>query len=130
MNTIDALTKVLEERRNADPESSYVASLYAAGLDRILKKVAEEAGEALIAAKNVEGTTRDDALIGEVADLWFHTMVMLVHLHQQPVWVLDELASRFGVSGWAPVSWRRNSGSVNRTTGDEEGMRIGEPPGT
>lgn len=109
MNTIDALTKVLEERRNADPQSSYVASLYAAGLDRILKKVAEEAGEALIAAKNVEHAGRDEALIGEVADLWFHTMVMLVHLNQQPVWVLDELASRFGVSGHVEKAARTTS---------------------
>ena len=99
MSVIDILTKVLEERRTADPASSYVASLYASGIDRILKKVAEEAGETLIAAKNTEGSGRDDALIGEVADLWFHTLVMLVHLNQQPVWVLDELASRLGVSG-------------------------------
>ncbi len=99
MDIIDALTQVLEERRAADATSSYVASLYASGLDRILKKVAEEAGETLVAAKNADATKRDDALIGEVADLWFHTMVMLVHLEQRPVWVLDELARRFGVSG-------------------------------
>ena len=109
MNVIEALTKVLEERRTADPASSYVASLYASGLDRILRKVAEEAGEALIAAKNVEDSARNDALIGEVADLWFHTLVMLVHLHQQPVWVLDELASRFGVSGHAEKAGRTTS---------------------
>jgi phosphoribosyl-ATP pyrophosphohydrolase len=109
MNVIDALTKVLEERRSADPKSSYVASLYASGLDRILKKVAEEAGEALIAAKNVEGPERDDALIGEVADLWFHTLVMLVHLNQQPVWVLDELAERMGVSGHVEKAARTTS---------------------
>jgi phosphoribosyl-ATP pyrophosphohydrolase len=109
MNIIDALTKILEERRTADPASSYVASLYASGLDRILKKVAEEAGEALIAAKNVEGSARNDALIGEVADLWFHTLVMLVHLHQQPAWVLDELASRLGVSGHVEKAGRTTS---------------------
>ena len=109
MNTIDVLTKVLEERRDADPKSSYVASLYASGLDRILKKVAEEAGETLIAAKNVDGTTRDDALVGEVADLWFHTMVMLIHLGQRPVWVLDELQNRFGVSGYAEKAGRTTS---------------------
>ena len=109
MNVIEALTKVLEERRSADPKSSYVASLYASGLDRILKKVAEEAGEALIAAKNVESSERDDALIGEVADLWFHTLVMLVHLKQQPVWVLDELAERMGVSGHVEKAARTTS---------------------
>ncbi len=109
MDIIEALTKILEERRSADPESSYVASLYSSGLDRILKKVAEEAGETVIAAKNVETTARNDALIGEVADLWFHTMVMLVHLQQQPVWVLDKLAGRFGVSGHAEKAARTTS---------------------
>jgi phosphoribosyl-ATP pyrophosphohydrolase len=109
MNTIDALTQILEARRTADPKSSYVASLYAAGLDRILKKVAEEAGEALIAAKNVEGAAKDPALIGEVADLWFHTMVMLVHLNQRPAWVLDELASRLGISGHTEKAGRTTS---------------------
>jgi len=112
MDIIDALTQVLDERRTADPASSYVASLYASGLDRILKKVAEEAGETLLAAKNAGGGGRDDALIGEVADLWFHTLVMLVHLNQRPVWVLDELASRMGVSGHAE--------KVARTTSQNE----------
>jgi phosphoribosyl-ATP pyrophosphohydrolase len=109
MDIFDQLTRVLEERRSADPDSSYVASLYAAGLDHILKKMAEEAGEALIAAKNADGVRRDDALIGEVADLWFHTMVMLVHLEQRPVWVLDELARRFGVSGHIEKAARTTS---------------------
>jgi len=106
---IDALTKILEERRGADPATSYVASLYAAGIDRILKKVAEEAGETLIAAKNVNGPARDDALIGEVADLWFHTLVMLIHLEQRPSWVLDELQRRFGVSGHVEKAGRTAS---------------------
>jgi phosphoribosyl-ATP pyrophosphohydrolase len=109
MDIIDALTKVLDERRTSEPTSSYVASLYAAGLDRILKKVAEEAGETLLAAKNADAKGRDDALIGEVADLWFHTMVMLVHLNQRPGWVLDELASRMGVSGHAEKAGRTTS---------------------
>ncbi len=109
MDIIDALTRVLEDRRGADAESSYVASLYAAGLDRILKKVAEEAGEAIVAAKNADGTKRDDALIDEVADLWFHTMVMLVHLESGPVWVLDELERRFGVSGHTEKAGRTTS---------------------
>ena len=114
MNIIDALTQALEERRTADATSSYVASQYAAGLDRILKKVAEEAGETLLAAKNADAAKsdpakRDDALIGEVADLWFHTMVMLVHLEQRPAWVLDELARRFGVSGHVEKAGRTTS---------------------
>jgi len=109
MEVFDQLTQVLEERRTADPASSYVASLYAAGLDHILKKIAEEAGEVLLAAKNVESPARDAALIGEVADLWFHTLVMLVHLGQRPVWVLDELAGRFGVSGHVEKAGRTTS---------------------
>ena len=99
---LNQLADILDERKQADPESSYVASLYRDGLDRILKKVAEEAGEVIIAAKN-NGSQHDDALANEViketADLWFHTMVMLSHLglsHQQ---VLAELERRFGISG-------------------------------
>ena len=111
MNVIEELTKILEQRRTAEPKTSYVASLFDAGLDRILKKVAEECGEVIIAAKNVDtgGTAHDDALIGEVADLWFHTMVMLVHLKQQPTWVLDELARRLGVSGHVEKAGRIGS---------------------
>ena len=108
MDVIEELTQILEQRKKADPKTSYVASLFAAGLDRILKKVAEEAGETLIAAKNAGAGApkRDDALIGEVADLWFHTMAMLVHLGQRPAWVLDELARRQGVSGHAEKAGR------------------------
>jgi phosphoribosyl-ATP pyrophosphohydrolase len=111
MDVIEELTKILEQRRTADPKSSYVASLFEAGLDRILKKVAEESGETVIAAKNASAVAprRDDALIGEVADLWFHTMVMLVYLGQQPAWVLDELVRRLGVSGHAEKAARITS---------------------
>jgi phosphoribosyl-ATP pyrophosphohydrolase len=109
MDVFDQLTDVLEARRTADPKSSYVAHLYAKGLDYILKKVAEEAAETVIAAKNVETPARNEALIGEVADLWFHTMVMLIHLGQRPVWVLDELQNRFGVSGHAEKAGRTTS---------------------
>ena len=63
------------------------------------EKVGEEATETVLAAKDARNDDRDDALIHEVADLWFHTLVMLVHLNQQPSWVLEELASRFGISG-------------------------------
>jgi len=97
---INELSEVLKSRRGADPESSYVASLYNKGLNRILEKVGEEASEVLIAAKDcapAEG--RDSALVHEVADLWFHTLVMLIHLDQDPQWVLDTLAERFGTSG-------------------------------
>ncbi len=92
---LQALTEVLEQRKNADPESSYVASLYAKGIDHILKKLGEEATETVIAAKNDDV----DQLIYETADLWFHSLVMLVDKDIKPDLVLKELERRFGLSG-------------------------------
>lgn len=89
------LAEVLDERRQADPETSYVARLYAKGIDTILKKVGEEATETVIAAK---GGDRDQ-VVYETADLWFHTLVMLKHLDLEPEAVLAELERRFGLSG-------------------------------
>ena len=106
---IERLTQVLEARKGAAADSSYVASLYAAGLNKILEKVAEESAETLLAAKDASGKGRDDALIGEVADLWFHTLVLLVHQNQKPDWVLAELERRFGTSGHDEKAGRRAS---------------------
>lgn len=92
---LSALAQVLEERKSADPESSYVAGLYAAGLDAILKKIGEESTETVIAAK--DGNNR--AIVHETADLWFHTLVMLAERGLHPNQVLDELERRFGLSG-------------------------------
>jgi len=92
---LTALAATIESRKGAAPEGSYVASLYAGGLDTILKKVGEEAAETLIAAKNDD----DAALVHEVADLWFHTLVMLSARGLHPQAVLDELQRRCGVSG-------------------------------
>ena len=89
------LAKVLEDRKNADPSSSYVASLYAKGLDAILKKIGEEATEVVIAAK----TQDKQAVIHEIADLWFHSLVLLSQLELQPADVLTELQNRFDRSG-------------------------------
>jgi phosphoribosyl-ATP pyrophosphohydrolase len=89
------LAAVLEQRKQADPDSSYVAGLYAKGLDAILKKVGEEATETVIAAK---GGDRDQ-LVYETADLWFHSLVLLAHQEINPDRVLDELERRFGLSG-------------------------------
>lgn len=105
---IDALNAVLIARREADPDDSYVASLYARGLNRILEKVGEEATETILAAKDADPSARNDALIGEVADLWFHSLVMLAHLNQDPGWVLDTLAERFGLSGHEEKAARRD----------------------
>jgi phosphoribosyl-ATP pyrophosphohydrolase len=89
------LSQVLEDRKGADPESSYVARLYAKGLDAILKKVGEEATETVMAAKDGD----PDRLVHEVADLWFHTLVLLAHQGLGPEAVLAELDGRFGLSG-------------------------------
>ena len=89
------LEQVLEERKAADPESSYVAKLYSKGLDAILKKVGEEATETVMAAKD----GNKEQIIYETADLWFHTLVMLSQQGLSHEDVLNELARRFGVSG-------------------------------
>jgi len=94
-DVLERLGELLEQRKMADPASSYVAKLYAKGLDSILKKIGEEATETVIAAK---GGNRDE-VIYETADLWFHTMVMLSHANIKPQEVLDELARREGLSG-------------------------------
>lgn len=94
-DTLNLLAQVLEQRKTANPEKSYVARLYSQGLDTILKKVGEEATETVIAAKN--GETHQ--LIYEVADLWFHIMVLLAHQGLGPEPVLQELERRFGLSG-------------------------------
>jgi phosphoribosyl-ATP pyrophosphohydrolase len=110
MSILDRLTEILEARRGADPKSSYVAGLYESGLNGILEKVAEESAETLLAAKDHGAAGRDDALIHEVADLWFHTLVLLVHLDQKPAWVLEELERRFGTSGHTEKAARPTSG--------------------
>ena len=94
----DVLTKlaqVLEERKQADADSSYVAKLYSKGLDAILKKIGEEATETVMAAKDGDA----DKIIYETADLWFHSMVLLAQQGLSPEDVLKELDRRFGLSG-------------------------------
>ena len=108
----DVLTKlagVLEQRKTADADDSYVASLFAKGLNKILEKVGEEANEAILAAKDYLWTERTkDQLIHETADLWFHTLVMLSYLDLQPEQVLEELEKRFNISGIAEKASRQN----------------------
>jgi phosphoribosyl-ATP pyrophosphohydrolase len=94
---LNRLADLLEQRKTADPASSYVAKLYAKGMDSILKKVGEEATETVIAAK---GGNREE-IVYETADLWFHTLVMLAQAGLKPQDVLDELARREGLSGIA-----------------------------
>ena len=99
---LQRLAEVLESRKQADPAESYVAGLYAKGLDAILKKIGEEATETVLAAK--DGAA--DKIIYEIADLWFHTLVLLAQQGLRPEQVLDELARRFGVSGVAEKASR------------------------
>lgn len=89
------LAEVLEERKQAEPDSSYVARLYDKGLDAILKKIGEEATETVMAAK--DGVK--EKIIYETADLWFHSMVLLAQQGLSPDDVLQELDRRFGLSG-------------------------------
>lgn len=108
MNDIlQQLSEVLEQRKGADPTSSYVAGLYAKGLDAILKKIGEEATETVIAAKG--GDARQ--IIYETADLWFHTLIMLAQQGLGPQAVLEELQRRFGLSGIEEKSRRSQSGA-------------------
>lgn len=93
------LETVLEARRKADPETSYVASLHKKGLNKILEKVGEECTETILSAKDVSAGAPKNELIYETADLWFHTMVMLSHLNVSHDEVIDELKRRFNLSG-------------------------------
>ncbi|VAW59856.1 Phosphoribosyl-ATP pyrophosphatase [hydrothermal vent metagenome] len=94
-DTLTKLADILEQRKNAEPDTSYVASLYSKGLDAILKKIGEEATETVMAAKDGDV----DKIIYETADLWFHTLVLLAQQGLKPEDVLNELDRRFGLSG-------------------------------
>lgn len=102
---LERLAETLEARKQADPASSYVARLYQKGLDAILKKVAEEAAETLMAAK--DGVR--EKVIHETADLWFHSLVLLVQQGIHPDEVLAELARREGLSGLAEKAARKET---------------------
>jgi phosphoribosyl-ATP pyrophosphohydrolase len=99
------LAQVLETRKSAAPGDSYVARLYAQGLNGILKKIGEEAAETVIAAKDNDNSQ----VIYEIADLWFHTLVLLAHRGLGPDDVLNELERRFGTSGVEEKAARKRS---------------------
>jgi phosphoribosyl-ATP pyrophosphohydrolase len=94
-DVLQRLADVLESRKAADPATSYVAGLYARGLDAILKKIGEEATETVMAAKDGDA----EQIVRETADLWFHSLVLLAHQGLGPEQVLAELERRFGLSG-------------------------------
>ena len=95
-NIVERLSALLKERKNADPSSSYVASLYAKGNEKIIEKIAEETDE-LIA--EITEDLEKNKVIHEAADLWFHVMVLLTNNGIDPIEVLEELENREGLSG-------------------------------
>ena len=92
---LDAVYQVVQDRKQNPSEKSYVASLYAKGLDKILGKIGEEATEVAVAGKGGEV----DEVVSEVADLWFHTLVLLSYYDLPPEKIYAELERRFGLSG-------------------------------
>lgn len=108
-DVLEKLALVLEQRKSADSAESYVASLHAKGLNKILEKVGEEATETILAAKECKDSPESRAaVIQETADLWFHTLVMLSHLDMGPEQVLEELEKRFNISGLDEKASRQN----------------------
>ncbi len=102
MDVLNELSKVLVDRKGQPPDVSYVSKLYSKGLDAILKKIGEEATETVMAAKDGD----KQKIIYEVADLWFHSLVLLAYEELGPEHVLAELERRFGLSGLAEKAAR------------------------
>lgn len=98
-DVLQQLEAILEQRKSAAPESSYVASLHHKGLNKILEKVGEEATEVILAAKDLQAGGNREELAAEVADLWFHCMVAMSHLDVDLKEVTECLAGRFSMSG-------------------------------
>lgn len=92
---LDRLAEVIESRKGTDPQTSYVAHLFARGEDAVLKKLGEEATEAVMAGKTGDRLR----IVGEMADLWFHCLVALAYYGLKPTDVLMELRRREGISG-------------------------------
>ena len=127
--TLPQIANVLEKRKKSSSDTSYVAKLYEEGINKILEKVGEEATEVILAAKDydfiraakgpnlIKNLTSEDAetiqkkeaLVEETADLWFHSLVMLVYLDLRPEDVLKSLAKRFGTSGFEEKNARKSN---------------------
>jgi phosphoribosyl-ATP pyrophosphohydrolase len=108
-DVLEQLATTLAARKGADPEQSYVASLHHKGLNKILEKVGEEATEVILAAKDASEGGDRNAVISEVADLWFHSMVMLSHLDIEVSEVTQCLGDRFGISGLEEKASRKTA---------------------
>jgi len=98
-DVLQQIGNMLEQRKGSDKEQSYVASLYAKGLNKILEKVGEESIETIIAAKDAQVSGNNEEVIYETADLWFHSLIMLAQLGIKPDAILVELERRIGTSG-------------------------------
>jgi phosphoribosyl-ATP pyrophosphohydrolase len=125
LGTLDVLQRVadvIESRKGGDPDKSYVARLFHKGTDTVLKKVGEEAVEAVMAGKDHAGTPTEatrKALVGEMADLWFHSMVAMAHLGLRPEDVVVELARREGLSGLVEFAMRSNKPTASREQSED-----------
>ncbi|THC43598.1 phosphoribosyl-ATP diphosphatase [Massilia sp. Mn16-1_5] len=111
-DTLARLAQTIETRKlenGGDPATSYVAKLFSKGDDAILKKIGEEATETVMAAKDARVSGETDGLLYEVADLWFHSMVLLAKFGLSPQQVVDELARREGLSGLEEKASRKDA---------------------
>ncbi|MFC7459768.1 phosphoribosyl-ATP diphosphatase [Hydrogenophaga defluvii] len=109
-DSLDRLAAVIESRKPAhggDPDKSYVARLLHKGPDAFLKKIGEEATETVMAAKDCDHGGDKTKLVGEVADLWFHSMIALAHYGLSPADVVAELVRREGLSGLEEKALRK-----------------------
>ena len=112
--SLDRLAAVIESRKpeaGGDPDKSYVARLFSKGTDAILKKIGEEATEVVMAAKDGDRAR----IVGETADLWFHSMIALAAFDLKPADVLAELERRVGLSGLDEFALRK----VQKREGEE-----------
>jgi phosphoribosyl-ATP pyrophosphohydrolase len=114
-DSLARLAAVIAARRSGDPDKSYVARLFSKGTDAILKKIGEEATEVVMAAKDGDRPR----IVGEVADLWFHTMVALAAFDLTPADVLNELERREGLSGLEEFAARKARQRETESKGED-----------
>jgi phosphoribosyl-ATP pyrophosphohydrolase len=122
-DTLQRLAAVIESRKPANggnPETSYVARLFAKGDDAILKKIGEEATETVMAAKDARVDGDVSHVLYECADLWFHSMVLLAQFNLTPQDVLNELARREGLSGIEEKASRKLSTGEQQESGQDK----------
>lgn len=123
------LSTVIESRKpinGGDPDKSYIARLFSKGDDAILKKIGEEATEAVMAAKDVRAGGDKSKVLYECADLWFHSMIMLAQFDLTPQEVLDELARREGISGIEEKANRKLTEREQNERHDQQDKQAGE----